>query len=362
MQRPLALGDAALRPDRAVELVLDLQQRRRELAIVVAVGEADRLVRRIRPRHGFLQRRAVAREAVEARGDRRLRVALVAEPPHAQRRRVRQVEGVAGQPRQLVRAALDEAGAHGGRRAEQVQEQPRVPAEVADQREVVGVRQRHGQREVVVDAGDRLHAPAVAVREAGPVDGLRAPQVGRAVATERDRVLLRQLARHAAAPQELVADRAVDRLVDLDELAHAGVAGRVHAGDELELRLREVRRDVRMGERGAERPRVRRGRERAVRPHAQAFLLDAAHEAGQRFAGQGVEAVDFGHRGSGGGVAVPRRGRKSIVARRSPPAAPRVCGSIILGGRTHPFRRPRVPMQRGRHRRCPPTRRAGGTR
>ena len=49
VQRPLAGADHALRADRAVELVLDLQQAGGELAVfAVAVADADLLVRRIR--------------------------------------------------------------------------------------------------------------------------------------------------------------------------------------------------------------------------------------------------------------------------------------------------------------------------
>ena len=148
VQRPLALADAALRPDRAVELVLDLQQRHAELAVIVAVADADRLVGRIRAGERALQRRAVALEAVVADGERRLRVALVAEPAHAQRRRVREVEACSRDSRcELVLATLDEARAHGRRRAEQVEQQPRVAAEIADQREVRVVRQRPRARE-----------------------------------------------------------------------------------------------------------------------------------------------------------------------------------------------------------------------
>ena len=60
-------------------------------------------------------------------------------------------------------AAGDEARAHRRRRAEQHQQQERVAPEVADQREVLVVAEP-GQRPVVVDARDRLHAPAVAMR------------------------------------------------------------------------------------------------------------------------------------------------------------------------------------------------------
>ena len=103
VQRALARPDHALRPDGAVELVLDLQQAGGELPIVVAVADADRLVRRIGLGERLVQRRGVALQIVVAHRERGLRVALVAEPPHAQRRRVRQVERVLAQALELVR-------------------------------------------------------------------------------------------------------------------------------------------------------------------------------------------------------------------------------------------------------------------
>ena len=93
VQRPLARPDHALWADRAVELVLDLQQAGGELAIVVAVADADRLVRGIGSRERVLERGRVAREIVVAHGERVLRVAQVAQAPHAQRRGTGQVQG-----------------------------------------------------------------------------------------------------------------------------------------------------------------------------------------------------------------------------------------------------------------------------
>src|SRR6185369_16157873 len=157
--------------------------------------------------------------------------------------------------------------------------------EVADEREVV-FRAEPGQGKVVMDARDGLHAPAVAMREAHAVDRLHAPDVGGAVVAERDLVVGRQVARHAGAPQELraavAAEGLVDGLVNARELAQAALHLRMHAGDELELRLAEIGRDVRMSERRAERGRMRGSRELAVGPHAQAFLLDAAADLPER--------------------------------------------------------------------------------
>src|SRR6476620_1317838 len=136
---------------------------------------------------------------------------------------------------ELVVATGDEARAHRGRGAEEIEQEPRVTAEIADQAEVLLVSDA-GQRAVVVDAGDRLRAPAVAVREAEAIHGLRASDVGGAIAADREQVVRRQVARHARAPQDLLADRPVDDLVDVRELLQAPLDARVHAGDELELR------------------------------------------------------------------------------------------------------------------------------
>ena len=108
--------------------------------------------------------------------------------------------------------------------------------EIADQREValvpVPVRRdgavarppQHrpgfvGQGEVVVDAGDDLHAPPVAVRKPLPVDGLHAPDVGSAIPSDWNSIVDGQPARHARAPEQLVAELPVDHLVQLGELS-----------------------------------------------------------------------------------------------------------------------------------------------
>ena len=84
---------------------------------------------------------------------------------------------------------------------------------------------------------------------------------------------------------------AVDELVNFGELLDARVRVRMHAGDELELRLAEIGGDVRVRQGSAERAGVRRCREAAVGRDAQAFLLDAAHKAAQRVRRQRCQAV-----------------------------------------------------------------------
>src|SRR5689334_24835848 len=114
MQRSLAAPDASLRSNGPVELVLDLQQRRRELAVVAGgIAQTDRLVLGVRLRKRALQRARVMREVVVADGERKLRIALVAERAHAQRRRVRQVQRIVRQWLQPMLAPGDERAAHG---------------------------------------------------------------------------------------------------------------------------------------------------------------------------------------------------------------------------------------------------------
>ena len=170
-----------------------------------------------------------------------------------------------------------------------------MAAEIADQREIRVVRLRPGQRKIVVNAGNGLHPPAIAIGEAGAVDVLRAAHVGRAVLAEGNGIVGGQAAGHACAPEQLVADRAVDDLVDLGQIVEAALRVGVHAGDELQLRLAEVRRDVRMRQCRAQQHRMRHGRELAVRPHAQTFLLDAAAQSLQCSRGQRIQALCKGH-------------------------------------------------------------------
>src|SRR2546430_6770207 len=127
-----------------------------------------------------------------------------------------------------------------------------------------------------MNAGNRLHAPAVTMRESNAIDGLCAAYIRGTEMGDRDCTLAGQLARHARAPKHLVADVTVDEPMQVFQLVQTGVRGRMHARDELELRFAEVRGDVRMSERGAERTRVRRHRKGSVRPDAQALFFDAA--------------------------------------------------------------------------------------
>src|SRR2546426_115707 len=151
VERALPGIDAALGADGAVELVLDLQQAGRQLAVVVVVADAGFRVGRIGLGERVVERGGVALEVVVAHAQRGLRVALVAERPHAQRGRVRRIHGAGRELDQLVLAPLDEARARRGRGAEQVDRQPGMAPEVADPGELL-----QAGLHAAVHAGDQL--------------------------------------------------------------------------------------------------------------------------------------------------------------------------------------------------------------
>jgi hypothetical protein len=206
-----------------------------------------------------------------------------------------------------VVAPGDEARAQRGRGAEQVQQHEGVAAEVADQREVVVAAQAR-QRPVVVDARDRLHAPPVAVAQAHAVDALGAPDVGAAVAAQRDGLVGGQHARHARHPQHLAAglllgQHAVHELVHFLQLVQAGLHRAVGAGDQLELRFAVVGGDAAVREGRAQRRRMGGERKPSRGQDAQALLLDAAAHAREPVGGQSGEALlQCAHAGSVLGV------------------------------------------------------------
>ena len=153
-----------------------------------------------------------------------------------------------------------------------------MASEVADQRKVV-FSGHAGHRPVVVNPRDRLHAPAVAVPQAHAVNALGAADVRRAVAADRNRFVGRQPAGHARHPEHFVAglvQGVCDHLVDLGQLQGAGVGIGMNTGDQLELRFAEIGRDVRVGQRRAQRGRVGCERQRPVWSNPQALLFDAA--------------------------------------------------------------------------------------
>ena len=302
VQRPLAAVDDPLGADRAVELVFDLQQRGGELVVFAAqVLDADGFVGWVGLRQCGFQRAGVGLQAVVADGQARLRIALVAQPAHAQAGGVGQVQGVFAQALQAVFAPGHETVAHRGAGAKQPQQQESVAAEVADQRKVLFVGEPR-QRPVVVDAANRLHAPAIAVRQAHAVHTLGAADVAVAVAAQRDVLVGRQAAGHAGHP-ELFApfrgQRAVDELVGVGELVHAILHAGVNAGDQLQLAFAVIGGDVRVRQRRAQGQRMWRQRQAAATGQgAQAFLFDATADAEQSLGGQAAQTFGQGHSGS----------------------------------------------------------------
>src|SRR3954471_12854990 len=160
MQGPLAWTNDALCADLAVKLVFDLQQAGAELAILVALANTDRFVRRIRFRERLEQRFAIVVEIVIADGKLGLSIALVAESAHPQRRGIRQIVSAGGQITQFMRAPVEEAPAYRRRGANQIEQQPGVASEIAYQRKVGLVRLSQlcklpavvGERKIVMDA------------------------------------------------------------------------------------------------------------------------------------------------------------------------------------------------------------------
>src|SRR5580704_19029223 len=139
-----------------------------------------------------------------------------------------------------------------------------MATKVADERKVGVIGARVREREIVVNAGNSLHATAVAMCKAGAIHCLGTADIGSSIAADRDSVVCRQTAGHARTPKELVADGAIHDLMNFGELLQAGLGTGVHTGNELELRLAEIGSDVRMAERGAERGRMRGRGERSV--------------------------------------------------------------------------------------------------
>ena len=294
MQGALAREDHPLGADGAVELVFDLQQAGGQLVVVAArVTDTHGLVGGVGAGQGVLQRGAVAVQAVVAHRQGGLGVALVAEAPHTQRGAVGHEHGAVAQRQQLVRTASHEGGAQRGGCTEQVQQQKCMSAEVADQAEIL-LAGHTGQRPVVVDARNGLHAPAITVAQAHAIHTFGPPDVGAAVAPDGNGLVGGQAAGHAGHPQHLVAQvaqAAVGELVQRGEFVQHGLHLLVGAGDQLDLRLAEVGGDMRVGQRRAQRRRVRGERQHAGGGGAQAFLFHAAPHAAQALDGERSKAI-----------------------------------------------------------------------
>ena len=297
VQRTLTAADHALGTDGAVELVFDLQQAGRQLAVAaLLVTDADGLVSRVRHRQRFVQRVGIAFQVVVAHAQGRLRIALVTQATHAQRGGVGQVERRVAQGVQAMRLARGKRRGHGGRGTKKHQQQEGMATEVADQRKVIGTAGA-GEGPVVVDARDGLHPRAVAMRQAQPVHALGLAHVRAAVVANRDVGIGGQAARHARGPHALVAQRLQHHAVDGGELVEAVVNAVVHTRHQLQLRFAEIGGDVRMGQGRAQGCRMGRACQGTVRRHTQAFLLDATLHATQACGIQVAQSLMQGHSG-----------------------------------------------------------------
>ena len=181
------------------------------------------------------------------------------------------------------------------RRAKQVDQEPGVTPEIADEVEVSASGrivlegftpcpgddrpQRVRHREVVVDARNCLHDPTIAIAEPPPIDRLDATDMGLPVAAQRDSVIGGKRTRHTGGPQQLVLQVSKDEAMDIVQFRDARGGAFVHTRDQFRLRLAEIRRDMRVGERCAQRGRMRRPRECPARGHPQALFFDAAPQA-----------------------------------------------------------------------------------
>ena len=201
-------------------------------------------------------------------------------------------------PLQVVLAARDETRRRRRRSAEQVEQQPGMAMKIADQMQVaIGAEVlegtveaddalvrlpklvRHG--EVVMYAGDGLHEAVVAMRQPDAIQLLEAADVGTAVSRDRHLAFRTSGTGHARSPEDL-AFLHVRQRESMDVLEHpeATVDALVLGRDEFEQGLGEIRGDIRILQRRAERRRMRPPRNAALGRHAQAFLLDPAADRG----------------------------------------------------------------------------------
>ena len=137
-------------------------------------------------------------------------------------------------------------------------------------------------------ARDRLHHPPVAQAKPEPVDVLHPADVRGPVFGDRDVRVLVDRAGHAGRPQELVAELAVDELVDLAEVLLQLPGARERRRHELDQGFGVVGRDVRVGQGRAERRRMGRLRDPAVGPDPERLPFDALEAPGQDAALAGV--------------------------------------------------------------------------
>ncbi len=270
-------------------------------------------------RERVLQRRGVAVEAVVADREPRLRVALVAEPPHAQRRGMRQAQRVVASgcrplairrrsscTRRATRRTGAAAGRSGAGNCASARSSRRCRCRATTS--CSGCRRSSA-------CGGHSGAPGPCDRRSSPVRRSRC-RSGRSGWCRRPAA--RTACSRPTASRRRSRKRVDDWWICVNSSQDAGHV-RVDAGDQLELRLAEIGGDVRVRQRRSERRGMRRQRERAVRPRAQALLLDAAAHAAQLFRRKRVQGVKnallvASHRKPEQGGAISPRRQRTVAA------------------------------------------------
>ena len=262
-----------------------------------------------------MEARRVAVEIVVTDADAPRDPVRIPDVAHPQRGAEGRVPGVLANGLELRRPGRQERARQRRRCSEEVEQQPPVPKQVADQPEIVRVGERAagsvphpiltvggtglgqhrpepgGKRIVEVDARDHLHHSPVAMAEPDAVHVPEHSGIGASVAGDGDRLVARDLAGHARRPEQLVADVAGHEAMETAEIARdlgPVVERRRH---ELEQRLGVVRGEPRVGERGAEGKGVRGRRELPAGTRPQALLLHPL-EAGPQHIARPREALD----------------------------------------------------------------------
>ena len=163
-----------------------------------------------------------------------------------------------------------------------------MSAEVADQAKVL-LAADIGQRPVVVDARDGLHAPTVAMAQATAVHGLGLRHIRRTILAQRNFVIARQATWHARHPQPLIAHGAQGELLHIGQLLQANIGVGMHTGDQFHLGFAEIGGDMGVREGRAQRLGVRGHGQHAAGQGAQAFFFHAAADSAQAFCCQGAQ-------------------------------------------------------------------------
>ena len=289
----LAGPQRVLRAHIAVVLVLDLQRIGGQLLVFAADFHAQGSERRMRRFDRVAQIAQILFQAVDRDRDRALAAVAVTQIAHAQRGGIGPDQRVGSERLEPVLGAIAQkraAQSRGG--TKQVRHDPAVPAVVAQQIEIarrakillgavalayLGKHrpERRGHREIEMHAGNRLHHAAVAYLEAVTVNELNAPLVRWPIARDRHVLIAAQFAGHRAGPQQLIADAPVDELMQVAQVVEqCGVIGEGRR-DQLDERFGIIGRDVRIGQGGAERARLRGAGDMPGGIHTQRFALDA---------------------------------------------------------------------------------------